>query len=81
MQPTKGLDVGATEAVQKTVMRERDAGKAILYISTELEHIIAVADRIAVMCSGEITGILTPDEVTDQKIGALMGGLQATDLT
>ncbi len=80
MQPTKGLDVGATEAVQKTVMRERDAGKAILYISTELEHIIAVADRIAVMCSGEITGILTPDEVTDQKIGALMGGLQAAEL-
>ncbi|KUJ85309.1 ATPase [Ruegeria marisrubri] len=75
MQPCKGLDVGAIEAVQRTVMRERAEGKAILYISTELEHIMTVADRIAVMCAGEITGTLTPDEVTDERIGALMGGL------
>lgn len=77
MQPCKGLDVGAIEAVQRSVMRERAAGKAILYISTELEHIMTVADRIAVMCAGEITGTLTPDEVTDERIGALMGGLSA----
>ena len=75
MQPCKGLDVGAIEAVQRTVMSERARGKAILYISTELEHIMTVADRIAVMCAGEITGILTPDEVTDERIGALIGGL------
>ena len=79
MQPCKGLDVGAIEAVQRTVMRERAAGKAILYISTELEHIMTVADRIAVMCAGEITGTLTPDEVTDERIGALMGGLSETE--
>lgn len=76
MQPCKGLDVGAIEAVQRTVIAERAAGKAVLYISTELEHIMTVADRIAVMCGGEITGILTPDEVTDERIGALMGGLR-----
>ena len=76
MQPCKGLDVGAIEAVQRTVMAERAAGKAVLYISTELEHIMTVADRIAVMCAGEITGILTPDEVTNERIGALMGGLR-----
>jgi len=75
MQPCKGLDVGAIEAVQRTVMAERAAGKAVLYISTELEHIMTVADRIAVMCAGEITGVLTPDEVTDERIGTLMGGL------
>ncbi|MCB2128708.1 MAG: ABC transporter ATP-binding protein [Rhodobacteraceae bacterium] len=75
MQPTKGLDVGAIEAVQRTVIAERAAGKAVLYISTELEHILTVADRIAVMCAGEITGVLTPDEVTTERIGALMGGL------
>jgi len=75
MQPCKGLDVGAIEAVQRTVMRQRAEGKAILYISTELEHIMTVADRIAVMCAGEITGTLTPDEVTDERIGALMGGI------
>lgn len=76
MQPCKGLDVGAIEAVQRTVIAERAANKAVLYISTELEHIMTVADRIAVMCAGEITGILTPDEVTDERIGALMGGLR-----
>ncbi len=76
IQPCKGLDVGAIEAVQRTVMAERAAGKAILYISTELEHIMTVGDRIAVMCSGEITGILTPDEVTDERIGTLMGGIK-----
>lgn len=76
MQPCKGLDVGAIEAVQRTVMAERAAGKAVLYISTELEHIMTVADRIAVMCAGEITGILTPDQVTDERIGALMGGIK-----
>lgn len=76
MQPCKGLDVGAIEAVQRTVIAERAAGKAVLYISTELEHIMTVADRIAVMCAGEITGILAPNEVTDERIGALMGGLR-----
>ncbi|HBS38059.1 MAG TPA: ABC transporter ATP-binding protein [Rhodobacteraceae bacterium] len=76
MQPCKGLDVGAIEAVQRTVMAERANCKAVLYISTELEHIMTVADRIAVMCAGEITGILTPDEVTDERIGALMGGIK-----
>lgn len=77
MQPCKGLDVGAIEAVQRTVLAERAAGKAVLYISTELEHIMVVADRIAVMCAGEVTGVLTPDEVSDERIGALMGGLSA----
>lgn len=81
MQPCKGLDVGAIESVQRTVMSQRAAGKAILYISTELEHIMTVADRIAVMCAGEITGILTPDEVTEERIGALMGGLLETGVS
>ncbi len=78
MQPCKGLDVGAIESVQRAIMSQRAAGKAILYISTELEHIMNVADRIAVMCAGKITGILTPDEVTEERIGALMGGLLET---
>lgn len=79
MQPCKGLDVGAIEAVQRTVIAERAAGKAVIYISTELEHIMTVADRIAVMCAGEITGILRPEEVTNERIGALMGGLREMD--
>lgn len=75
MQPCKGLDVGAIEAVQKTILEQRAKGKAILYISTELEHILAVCDRMAVMCAGKITGIVTPKETTSERIGALMGGL------
>ncbi len=76
MQPCKGLDVGAIEAVQQTILDARDNGKAILYISTELDDIMTVADRIAVMSSGQITGELSPSEVTDEKIGALMGGIK-----
>jgi len=76
MQPCKGLDVGAIEAVQRTVLEQRAKGKAILYISTELEHILNVCDRVAVMCAGEITGILSPEEATSERIGALMGGIK-----
>ncbi len=75
MQPCKGLDVGAIEAVQKTILNARASGKAVLYISTELEDIMTVADRIVVMSGGHITGTLSPSEVTDEKIGALMGGI------
>ncbi|WP_243146954.1 ABC transporter ATP-binding protein [Scytonema sp. UIC 10036] len=53
MQPTRGLDVGATEAVQQRLLAQRDRGAAILYISTELEEVMAMSDRIAVMYGGE----------------------------
>ncbi len=76
MQPCKGLDVGAIDAVQRAVLGQRGKGKGVLYISTELEHILAVADRIAVMSGGEITGVITPAEATDERIGALMGGVK-----
>jgi len=74
MQPTKGLDVGAIEFVQKMILRQRDAGKAILYISTELEHLMAVSDRIAVMFGGKVTGMLQPAEATAEHLGMLMSG-------
>ncbi len=73
-QPCKGLDVGAIEFVQKTLLEQREKGVAILYISTELEHIMAVCDRIAVMSRGRITGILTPREATPERLGILMAG-------
>lgn len=76
MQPCKGLDVGAIEAVHRTVLAERERGTAILYISTELEHILSVCDRVAVMCAGRITGIISPEEATPERIGALIGGLE-----
>jgi simple sugar transport system ATP-binding protein len=73
-QPCKGLDVGAIEFVQKTLLEQREKGVAILYISTELEHIMSICDRIAVMSRGRITGILKPQEATPERLGILMAG-------
>jgi simple sugar transport system ATP-binding protein len=74
-QPCKGLDVGATEFVQNALIEQRNSGVGIIYISTELEHILAVCDRIAVMFRGQITGILEPHEATSERLGKLMAGI------
>src|SRR5690606_12646844 len=77
-QACKGLDVGAIEFVQSTLIAQRDKGVGILYISTELEHVIAVCDRIAVLFRGRITGYIRPSEVTPERIGKLMAGIGET---
>jgi simple sugar transport system ATP-binding protein len=77
-QPCKGLDVGAIEFVQRTLLAQRHKGVAILYISTELEHILMACDRIAVIARGRITGTLTPAEATAERLGLLMAGSSAT---
>ena len=74
MQPTRGLDVGATEAVHLRLLTERDRGAAILYISAELEEVLAMSDRIAVIYRGEFVGILDAQTATVQEIGLLMAG-------
>jgi simple sugar transport system ATP-binding protein len=76
-QPTKGLDVGAIEFVQRTLLEERRRGAAILYISTELEHLMAVSDRIGVLFGGRLTGLLDIAEVTPERLGLLMAGVAA----
>lgn len=73
-QATKGLDIGAVEFVHRKLIEERDRGTAILYISTELEHIAEVADRIAMIFRGRITGELLPGELTAERAGLLMSG-------
>ena len=73
-QPCKGLDIGAIEFVQKTLLEQRSRGAGILYISSELEHILAVCDRIAVLFEGRIAGIVTPAEATSERLGMLMAG-------
>lgn len=80
MQATKGLDVGAVEFVQRKILEERDRGVAVLYISTELEHVAEVADRIAVMHRGRITGEVLPHEATAERIGMLMSGISAGEI-
>ena len=77
-QPTKGLDVGAIEFVQKTLLEQRDKGVAILYVSTELEHLLAVSDRIGVMFSGRMSEALGPGEATPERLGMLMAGVAET---
>ncbi|BAY07523.1 ABC transporter ATP-binding protein [Calothrix sp. NIES-2098] len=74
MQPTRGLDVGATTAVHSRLLRERDRGAAILYISTELEEVMAMSDRIAVIYRGEFVAILDAATATVEEIGLLMAG-------
>jgi simple sugar transport system ATP-binding protein len=76
-QPTKGLDVGAIEFVQRQILAQRDRGVAVLYISTELEHLMDVADRIGVMFRGRLMGVLKSEEATPESIGLLMAGVKA----
>ncbi|NLW16718.1 MAG: ABC transporter ATP-binding protein [Firmicutes bacterium] len=73
-QPTRGLDVGAIEFIHKELLQQRDAGKAILLVSLELDEIMALADRILVMYEGKIVGELSGEEATEEKIGLLMVG-------
>lgn len=74
VQPTRGLDVGAIEFIHKKIVSLRDAGKAVLVISLELEEVMSIADRILVMHNGEIVGELNPKETTVQEIGLYMSG-------
>ncbi|WP_373712978.1 ABC transporter ATP-binding protein [Streptococcus sp.] len=73
-QPTRGLDVGAIEYIRKRLITERDKGKAVLVVSFELDEILDVSDRIAVIHDGSIHGIVLPAETTKQELGKLMAG-------
>ena len=79
MHPSRGLDVGATEYVQRNIIVERDRGAAVLLISTELEEILSLSDRIAVIYEGEIMGIVSPD-IEIHKLGLMMAGTHFEDL-
>lgn len=73
-QPTRGLDVGAIEYIHKRLIQERDNGKAVLVVSFELDEILNVSDRIAVIHDGKIQGIVTPETTNKQELGVLMAG-------
>ena len=73
-QPTRGLDVGSIEFVHERILAERDEGRAVLLFSTELDEVLALADRIAVMYRGEILATV-PSTVTAQELGLLMAGV------
>ena len=75
-QPTRGLDVGSIEYIHRRLIEQRDAGAAILIVSTELDEVLAVGDRIAVMFEGQIVGILSGADATHENLGLLMGGAE-----
>jgi simple sugar transport system ATP-binding protein len=74
-QPTRGLDVGSIEFIHKNIIRQRDEGAAVLVVSAELDEILALADRIAVMFKGQIIAILPASQATREGLGLLMAGV------
>ena len=73
-QPTRGLDVGAIEFIRKKIIAERDAGKAVLLVSFELDEIMNLCDRIATISKGKIVGTYAAGEVDERQIGMMMAG-------
>ncbi len=74
VQPTRGLDVGAIEYIHSQLVAQRDAGKAVLLVSLELDEVMNVSDRILVMYEGEVVGELDPKQTTVQELGLYMAG-------
>ncbi len=74
VQPTRGLDVGAVEAIQRHLLVQRQAGTAILLISEELDELMALSDRIAVIYGGKLMGIVEPHEFDISELGMMMTG-------
>lgn len=74
VQPTRGLDVGAIECIHKKIVEERDNGKAILLVSLELDEILDLSDRIAVIHKGEITGVVDAKDTNEKELGLMMSG-------
>jgi simple sugar transport system ATP-binding protein len=73
-QPTRGLDVGAIEYVHKALVEQRNNGKAVFLVSLDLDEILNVADRIAVICEGRIVGIMDAENADENEIGLMMAG-------
>ena len=80
VQPTRGLDVGAIEFVHSQLVAQRDAGKAVLLVSLELDEVMDVPDRILVMYEGEIVGELDPKATTQEELGLYMAGAKRDEV-
>ena len=80
VQPTRGLDVGAIEFVHSQLVARRDAGKAVLLVSLELDEVMNVSDRILVMYEGEIVGEFDPKKVTVEELGLYMAGAKRKEV-
>lgn len=78
-QPTRGLDVGSIEYIHRRMIEKRDEGTAVLLVSTELEEVMQLSDRIAVMYRGQIIDIIEADTASKEMIGLLMAGIRLSD--
>jgi ABC-type uncharacterized transport system ATPase subunit len=78
-QPTRGLDVGSVEYIHRQIIRKRDDGVAVLLVSAELDEIMALSDRIAVMYEGLIVGTVEADKVSREELGLMMAGAKLAD--
>ena len=76
-QPTRGVDIGAAEYIHRRLIEERGRGAAVLVISEDLDEVLALSDRIAVMSEGRILAVMDRDEATIQRVGLLMAGSEA----
>ena len=79
-QPTRGLDVGSIEYIHRRIIEQRDSGTAILLVSTELDEIRALSDRIAVMFEGKIVAVVNAADVSKEQLGLLMAGAMPKDM-
>ena len=75
-QPTRGVDIGAIEFIHRRLVALRDEGVAILVVSVELEELLALSDRILVLCGGRIAGERRPEETDERDLGLLMAGME-----
>jgi len=78
-QPTRGLDVGAIEYIHSRLIKERDKGKAVLLVSLEMEEVLNLSDRIAVIYEGEIVGTVNANETNENELGLMMAGSKKGD--
>jgi simple sugar transport system ATP-binding protein len=77
-QPTRGLDVGSIEYIHSQIIKKRDDGCAVLLVSPELDEIMSLSDRIAVMFAGKLIAIIPAEEATREQLGLLMAGIRET---
>ena len=78
-QPTRGVDIGAIEFIHQQLVELRDSGKAILLVSVELDEIMSLSDRIAVMFDGQVMGERLPAETDERELGLLMAGVDGEE--
>ena len=76
VQPTRGLDVGSIEYIHKRLVEQRDNGKAVLLVSLELDEILNVSDRIAIVNNGELIGVVNASETDENEVGLMMAGIK-----